>query len=293
MPEYAIRKSISILIPVAFGIWYALSDSVHDADMILAMSIFAATPFGRPARRPGSTRDHDPDSRSKEHVMSVLSHEFRTPLSIILGYADILRLEIDDSRKEPVEAIIRSGRQLLSTLNSILEWIEISEDRQILRRSSFDLGLVFDDLVASHRARAVQKGLRLVCIAPAGAILMNSDEDRIGRIMGYLLDNAVKFTSKGEVRISLSSSSDRVSITISDTGIGVDEGRLTELSSPFIQGSRGDDRKYGGVGLGLTLATEGIRLLGGSIRVLNRPEGGTRVEISIPRTLPGAVRKVA
>ena len=118
MPEYKIRKSISILIPVAFGIWYALSDSVHDADMILAMSIFAATPFGRSARRHGTTRDNDPDFRSKEHVMSVLSHEFRTPLSIILGYADILRLEIDDARKEPVEAIIRSGRQLLSTLTA-------------------------------------------------------------------------------------------------------------------------------------------------------------------------------
>ncbi len=293
MQVNTVENAIYILIPVIVWILFDLSGMLHDPGLVQAMSMFAFTPLGRVSLHRRRKSEHEPEARSEEHVMSVLSHEFRTPLSIILGYADLLRSEVDHTHQEAVDAIIQSGRQLLSTLDSVLEWIEISEDRQVVRKSVFDLGIVFDDVVETHRARAGQKGLRLVSIAPVGTIEMNSDEDRIGRILGYVLDNAVKFTSRGEIRVSLSPSNENISMTIVDTGVGVDEGKTSDLSNPFIQGSTGDDRRYGGVGLGLTLATEGLRLMGGSISVMNRPEGGTRVDISIPRTLPDSVRKVA
>lgn len=266
---------------------------------LLAFSLFALTPLlkRRHVKQKGLSSSekpgHQTDSRSEEQVLSIISHEFRTPISVILGYVDTLRSELGEEYRGPLDAIVESSGQLMQTLNSVLEWIEVSECQTPVEPASFDVGKVLDEVVISSRNRAEKEGLRLVCIAPVGEIRMVSDSCRVRQILDYLLDNAFKFTPTGEIRLSVSPTDNQIQITISDTGVGFDTERLDELSRPFSQGSVGDTRNYGGLGLGLTLATEGARALGGKIKIEHRSEGGTRVEILLPRFLNGAISRAA
>jgi len=233
------------------------------------------------------------EKRSEEQILSVLSHEFRTPLSVILGYADLLKTEVSEEHAETVRAIIHSGQSLLTTLNSVLEWLEIAEDKQFVIPDNFNVGSVFDSIVSRFRPSAEENGVRLVGIAPAGSITMISDEGRLRNVLGYLVDNAVKFTGEGEIRFSMSPSDRSILFVLSDTGIGMSQEKLERLSAPFTQGSIGDTRRFGGIGLGLTLALEGIRLLGGSVSFAEHESGGTRIELSIPRVLKTHLRRAA
>ncbi len=233
------------------------------------------------------------DKKSEEQILSVLSHEFRTPLSVILGYADLLKTEVSDEHTETVRAIIQSGQSLLTTLNSVLEWLEIAEEKQFVIPDNFNVGSVFDSVISRFRPASAEKGVRLVGIAPAGSITMISDEGRLRNVLGYLVDNAVKFTSDGEIRFSMSPTDRAISFVLSDTGIGMSEEKLARLSAPFSQGSIGDSRRFSGLGLGLTLALEGIRLLQGTVSFEKRESGGTRIELSFPRVLKTHVKRAA
>jgi two-component system, sensor histidine kinase len=240
----------------------------------------------------GDAHDSDVD-RSEEHVLAILSHEFRTPLSVILGYADLLQSEVNPEHSETVDAIIQSGKTLLSTLNSVLEWMEMADEKQFAIPESINVGNVFDDVVSQYRSKAQEKDLRLVSIAPTGDIKMISDDARIRSVLGYLVDNAIKFTERGEVRLSLSPSDRFITFVITDTGAGLSQAQMENLKAPFAQASVGDSRRYGGIGLGLTLAQEGVRLLKGTLVFRKREEGGTQVVLSLPRVLKSGLKKVA
>lgn len=213
-------------------------------------------------------------NRSKSAFMANVSHEFRTPLNAIVGYADIHRRKTtDDKVAEDLNRIAISGRALAHLVENILE---------LSRLEAGDLKpepvpLKMDTFLRSHLQRyqrtAEDKGLRMTIEVdegvPDGVML---DEVRLGKALGYLADNAIKFTPSGEIAVhargSLSNAGlANLDIAISDTGVGIPEDQLQSVMQPFTQRDGQAIGEYGGTGIGLTLANRIVELMGGTLTV--------------------------
>ncbi|HEX8385737.1 MAG TPA: ATP-binding protein, partial [Rubricoccaceae bacterium] len=142
--------------------------------------------------------------------------------------------------------------------------------------------------VAGHVAAAAEKGLPLRFGADVPALDVVHAPGALGRVASVLVDNAVKFTARGEVRVSLHSAPDFFALRVQDTGVGISDAFLADLYEPFKQESDGHDRGYEGTGLGLTIARRLVERMGGEIRVWSRRGEGTLFEVALPRVSPTA-----
>ena len=229
--------------------------------------------------------------RFKGTIFTNLSHELRTPLTAILGYADILCEEAPPDLAEYANTIREGGTRLLQTLNDVLDLARLDHVGGATGDDTFaavtlDAVAVVRAAVASHVAAAAEKGLPLRFGADAPRVDVVHAPEALGRVVSILVDNAVKFTARGEVRVSLHSAPDYVALRVQDTGVGISEAFLADLYEPFRQESDGHDRGYEGTGLGLTLARRLVDRMGGEIRVWSRRGEGSLFEVALPRTAP-------
>jgi len=233
-------------------------------------------------------------SRSKTSFLAHLSHEIRTPLNHIIGFAELMRHETygplgDERYSDYVESIRGSGERLLSYFASILDYAELEGGRRALQETA--LGV--DDLLvaATHRfsAQAQRKGIALTLGQPSGALLAG-DRFALERMLGNLVDNAIRFTpAGGRVIVASYAADDGVVLEVTDTGIGMSPERLSSLSQPFAYGDAALTRDHEGAGLGLAIARTIAELSGGRLAIDSRLGLGTTVAVSLP-LYQGALR---
>jgi two-component system cell cycle sensor histidine kinase PleC len=226
-------------------------------------------------------------SRAKTSFLAHLSHDIRTPLNHIIGFAELMRQQTygplgDERYAEYVESIRSSGERLLGFFASILDFAELEGGRRALEEQALD---VDDLLVATTRrysAQAQRKGIALSLGTPCGAALMG-DRFSLERMLANLVDNAIRFTpAGGRVSLAAHAGSDGVVLEVGDTGIGMGPERLAALSQPFAFGDAALTRDREGAGLGLAIARTIVELSGGRLAIDSRPGLGTTVAVSLP-----------
>ncbi|GIV61905.1 MAG: hypothetical protein KatS3mg044_0771 [Rhodothermaceae bacterium] len=224
-------------------------------------------------------------SRLKSALLANMNHEVRTPLTSIIGFADILRNYLGPDQRELVDLIRRNGLRLMDTLNAVLDMAQLESGVMRLRPSLFDLNDLVLEVVAPYRAEAEQRAIRLRVDLPGTSVSLFQDHLALTRVLHHLLSNAFKFTEQGEVRVEVSTDADRVRIGVVDTGIGIRAASFERIFEPFTQESEGMDRSFDGMGLGLAVARSLVRLMGGTIHVASEPEQGSRFVVEVPHRL--------
>ena len=226
-------------------------------------------------------------SRSKTNFLAHLSHDIRTPLNHIIGFAELMRHETygplgDEHYSTYVDSIRMSGERLLSFFASILDYAELEGGRRPLNDEELSVDDLLIEATRRFAAQAQRKGIAFTPGAPTGAHLVG-DRFSLERMLGNLLDNAIRFTpGGGKVTLAAHAASDGVVLEISDTGIGMTPERLSSLSQPFAYGDAALTRDREGAGLGLAIARTIAELNGGRLAIDSRPGLGTTVAVSLP-----------
>lgn len=223
-------------------------------------------------------------SRLKSALLANMSHEVRTPLTSILGFAEMIA-DADPENPEALAGSIRkSGRRLLDTLDSVLRVSRLEAGEVELDPESLDVTEVVADRVQAFESMAEQNDVELVFDGPEESTRARLDPKATKRIIGELVQNAIEFSEAGDqARVAVRGRSDVVVIAVEDTGVGISEERLDDLFRPFEQESVGRDRTHEGTGLGLTVTHRLARLMDGSINVESERGRGTRVVVTLPR----------
>ncbi|MCL4184066.1 MAG: hypothetical protein KJ011_11520 [Burkholderiaceae bacterium] len=232
-------------------------------------------------------------SRAKSRFLANMSHELRTPLNAVIGAAQLMKADGQDAarRLHLVEAIQRSGTNLLGLIENILDLSRIEAGELKLRAHDFHLGECVEAAMTTAALPAHAKGLRTMCaVDPDLPVWRRGDEARLRQVLLNLLGNAVKFTSRGEVtvRVRRAEGGDGVRIEIADSGVGIDSAALPHVFEPFRQADEGADRRYGGSGLGLAIVQQVVRAMGGHVSVRSEVGRGTCFTLELP--LPIASR---
>lgn len=235
-------------------------------------------------------------NKAKSEFLASLSHEIRTPMNAVLGYAGILAESMaGDPRRQLVETVERSGRNLLVLLNDALDLSRIEAGKTPMRQAPMAMATLVAELADMFRLRAEQKGLALYAtVDPAVPEYVLGDETKIRQILVNLVGNAVKFTERGQVSIRVdavpapaSARSKDVEarttliLRVEDTGPGLDEASRARIFEAFYQEPR-TGALYGGSGLGLSIVKRLAEGLGGSVNVRSNAEGGSTFWVILP-----------
>ncbi|KJV25366.1 hypothetical protein VI06_19235, partial [Aquitalea magnusonii] len=223
-------------------------------------------------------------ARSKSAFLANMSHEIRTPMNAIIGYTDLLQdFEIAPEPKKMIEIINQSAKGLLGLINDILDTAKLEQGAIELEELPFSLREVCQQTIDTFKLATERKGIDLVIEYPESINdHFMGDAMRIRQILLNLVSNAVKFTEKGEVRLKVSQPADIVELTITDTGIGMNAVALGKLFKPFSQADASTSRRFGGTGLGTTIAMELVKKMGGSIAVESTAGKGSAFTVRLP-----------
>ncbi len=229
-------------------------------------------------------------SMMKSEFLANMSHDIRTPMNGVIGMSDLLlRSKLDERQREWAETISYSSKILLDLINDILDLSKIEAGEMQLESIPFDLRSLITKTSAPLKARASQKGIELNVSYPAELpSKFLGDPTRLRQIVMNLAGNAIKFTEKGGVAISVKSCNARqdgafdVKVEVSDSGIGMSREALGRLFEKFHQADSSTTRKYGGSGLGLSICKKLVELMGGSIGVSSKPGKGSTFSFEIP-----------
>ena len=225
-------------------------------------------------------------ARLKSSILANMSHEIRTPLTAILGFADILREEVPEDLYDYADTIRSGGQRLLDTLNDILDFARLDAGRAGLVPEPVDAAVVVREAVSLLAPLAKKKGLGLRLQSSAATVPAVHSASSLARVVTNLVGNAIKFTERGEIRVTLHGAPDFFAIRVQDTGVGISEDFLPNLFEAFKQESDGHGRDFEGTGLGLAITKRLVDLMGGEIRVWSKKGEGTLFEVALPLEAP-------
>jgi len=229
-------------------------------------------------------------NRSKSEFLANMSHEIRTPMNAVLGFAELLSTKItDEQQRNYLESIKSSGKTLLTLINDVLDLSKVEAGQMILHNELIDPFLLFKDIEYLFSLKAKEKGLDFKIKTDLSLpIAIEIDEVRIRQIMINLIGNAIKFTEKGFVMVSVLCKDRRsignsdfvdIEIVVEDNGIGINKKFQEIIFMPFTQQDGQNTKKYGGTGLGLTITKRFVELLSGTISLESEPGKGSRFKV--------------
>ncbi len=227
---------------------------------------------------------------TKSAFLATMSHELRTPLNAILGYSEMTQEEAEEMGCEicsqGLAKIREAGQNLLKIIEDVLDFAQLHDKKMGVILSPLSLVPIIDECLVAFEAQARQKGLRLVREVDSGLAPVIADQKILVKSLGYVIDNAIKFTSEGAVtiRTSLTLDQDRPSIRIAvtDTGIGIAPEHHAMIFEAFRQVDESYTRAFGGTGMGLALARQLVEMMNGHIGVESAPGEGSTFSISLP-----------
>ena len=230
-------------------------------------------------------------NKLKTSFLSNMSHELRTPLNSVIALSGVLGRKLKDQISEEeysyLDVIQRNGKHLLTMINDILEISRIEAGREEIEISNFNLCNCVNDIIELIKPQIMEKNLELDLAKGDCHVEMRSDINKVKHIVQNIIGNAVKFTEKGKISISLSQENHFIQLKIQDTGIGIKKEHLDHIFDEFRQADSGTARKYGGTGLGLSIAKKYAELLGGSIKVESEENKGSLFSIILPIQFDG------
>ena len=234
-----------------------------------------------------AAKEHaEKSNRLKSEFLSNMSHEIRTPMNGIMGFAELINRQdlTDKERNEFASIIMNSSEQLLRIINDILEISNLETKQVKVYPEETNLEVMLQELFAVFNLKARDKGLSLVLtnelIESQNNVIL--DKSKLFKILSNLLENALKFTKDGSIVLDCKKSGDNLKFYVKDTGIGIENESLDKIFDRFSQANNTIAAKFGGLGLGLSIVKENIRLLGGSIEVESTPGSGTVFQLSVP-----------
>jgi len=213
-------------------------------------------------------------SRTKDEFLGLLSHELRTPLNAILGWSRMLNSQLDEATYlRAIDSIERNAKLQSRLIDDMLDISRIISGKLRLDAQSVDLTTVINAAVDTLRPAAEAKDIRVYVVLDYSAGVVLGDATRLQQVVWNILSNAIKFTPKqGSIQISLERINSHVEITVSDSGIGIEEEFLPFVFDRFRQADSTSSKKYGGLGLGLSIVRQLVELHGGTVEAQNRED---------------------
>lgn len=231
----------------------------------------------------------------KSDFLSNLSHELRTPLSVVVGFVYLLLNQVigklSEEQQKVLETVYRNSEELLELIDNVLWMTSLNAGDATSTIERFDALEIVNQATKRYEKAIREKGLTLNVQMAEGDMLIVSDRAKVERIFQNVFNNAVKFTSEGDITVTARHLADRGSIELEivDTGTGIDENKIDSIFEPFHQGDNSSQRSYSGLGLGLTVSRRMAELIGGKLEVSSKPNVGTKVTMSFPsQAVPGA-----
>lgn len=231
-------------------------------------------------------------NRLKSQFLSIVSHDLRTPLNAIIGYSSLLRdqrvSEDIIKRNEMLERIHHNARMQLDLISNILDLSRIETGKIAVQAERVDLSDLIQEVRDALEPLGKEKGLKVDFIDDPTTPWIRTDRGKARQIVTNLIGNAIKFTERGSIQIRLTHhpSEERVSVAISDTGIGISEEDLPHIFEPFYQAPASKEAYSAGTGLGLSIVKRFVDLLGGSVEVVSKPGAGSTFTVRFPYDLP-------
>jgi len=254
---------------VAYVVFIArLAETLHQEDKALRGALDAAQAA----------------NKAKSDFLATVSHEIRTPLNGVLGMAEALRRDaLSPSQLRRVDVITESGETLLAILNDILDLSRIESGKLCLDLADFDVGEMARGAHAAFTPVANRKGLSFDLIVEVAANgVYHGDSARVRQILYNLVSNAIKFTEAGEVRGVITATPSGLRIDVVDTGVGIAPERVDSLFEKFVQADSSATRRFGGVGVGLSICKALCTAMGGEITVTSALGQGSRFVVDLP-----------
>ncbi|HEY2318002.1 MAG TPA: PAS domain S-box protein [Solirubrobacteraceae bacterium] len=233
-------------------------------------------------------------SRLKSEFVANMSHEIRTPLNGVVSMAELLLdTKLDAEQSQYAQVTLTSAEALMRVINDILDFSKIEAGKLDIISEDFSVRAAVDDVVEIAGINAAERGLGLdVAVDEDVAPTLTGDGNRVRQVLTNLVSNAVKFTSEGEITVSVTlidgpGNERRLRFEVADTGIGIGTERLAVLFEPFSQADATTTRRYGGTGLGLCISRQLVELMGGAIGCESEVGAGSRFWFTLPYA-PGA-----
>ncbi|MDP3538573.1 MAG: ATP-binding protein [Azonexus sp.] len=233
-------------------------------------------------------------NRAKSEFLANMSHEIRTPMNGVIGMIELARMNpIDDETREFLQIAQKSAESLLTILNDILDVSKIEAGKLHIEKTPFEFAALVSDVLRLMEPQINEKGLTSQLSLPAELPeLLIGDPLRIRQVLLNLIGNAIKFTRQGSVAVNVqieakTATGLTLSVAITDTGIGIPPDRLESIFHAFAQADSSTTRHFGGTGLGLTISSQLVELMGGKILVESKEGEGSTFRFTLQLDLPG------
>jgi signal transduction histidine kinase len=222
----------------------------------------------------------------KSQFLANVNHELRTPVSAIIGYGGLVLSDaegrISPLQQENLKDLLNNAERLLTLIDGLLDFAKIEAGKLEVQVEPVDLEKIIGGAVLAVRSTASRNHVQVMRHVAPDLPILNTDRDKIAQIMLNLLDNAAKFTERGEIRIIAARHNGSLKLVVSDTGIGIPAQDLNRIFEEFHRGRSANGKKYRGTGLGLAIVKRLVDLLGGSIEVSSEVNVGSTFTVTLP-----------